>query len=122
MMGGPARIVPALVNDPACSHENRADAARRLLERLDVHSQLYLPVRRPTPPLKALPIDMGLKLPIALYTLKNRTVSPAVKLFTETAREVAAIRSTSVAVRGKPLANRSAATILSAERVEDSRR
>ena len=40
-------------------------------------------------PLKALPIDMGLKLPIALFTLKNRTVSPAVTLFIETAREVA---------------------------------
>jgi DNA-binding transcriptional LysR family regulator len=40
-------------------------------------------------PLKALPIDMGLKLPIALFTLKNRTVSPAVRLFIETARDVA---------------------------------
>ena len=40
-------------------------------------------------PIKALPVDMHLKLPVAIYTLKNRTLSPAVKLFIETAREVA---------------------------------
>ena len=40
-------------------------------------------------PIKALPVDMDLKLPVAIYTLKNRTLSPAVKLFIETAREVA---------------------------------
>ena len=40
-------------------------------------------------PIKALPVDMALKLPVAILTLKNRTLSPAVKLFIETAREVA---------------------------------
>lgn len=40
-------------------------------------------------PIKALPVDMYLKLPVAIYTLKNRTLSPAVKLFIDTAREVA---------------------------------
>jgi DNA-binding transcriptional LysR family regulator len=39
--------------------------------------------------LKALPVDMGLKLPVALFTLKNRTLSPAVQVFIERAREVA---------------------------------
>jgi DNA-binding transcriptional LysR family regulator len=39
--------------------------------------------------LKALPVDMGLKLPIAIITLKNRTLSPVVQLFIESAREVA---------------------------------
>lgn len=39
-------------------------------------------------PLKALPVDMGLKVPIALFTLKNRTLSPAVHAFIATAREV----------------------------------
>jgi len=40
-------------------------------------------------PLKTLPIDMGLKLPIQVFTLKNRTLSAAAKLFIESAREVA---------------------------------
>ena len=40
-------------------------------------------------PIKALPVDMALKLPVAILTLKNRTLSPAVKLFIESAREVA---------------------------------
>lgn len=40
-------------------------------------------------PLKALPVDMGLKLPVALFTLKNRTLSPVVQIFIEAAREVA---------------------------------
>jgi DNA-binding transcriptional LysR family regulator len=40
-------------------------------------------------PLKALPVDMGLKLPMAIFTLKNRTLSPVVLLFIESAREVA---------------------------------
>ena len=39
--------------------------------------------------LKALPVDMGLKLPVNIFTLKNRTLSPVVKLFIENAREVA---------------------------------
>jgi DNA-binding transcriptional LysR family regulator len=40
-------------------------------------------------PLKALPVDMGLKLPIAIFTLKKRTLSPVVQLFIEHTREVA---------------------------------
>jgi DNA-binding transcriptional LysR family regulator len=40
-------------------------------------------------PLKALPVNMGLTLPIAIFTLKNRTLSPAVQVFVEHAREVA---------------------------------
>ena len=40
-------------------------------------------------PIKALPVDMALKLPVAIYTLKNRTLSPVINLFIETAREVA---------------------------------
>ena len=40
-------------------------------------------------PIKELPVDMALKLPVAILTLRNRTLSPAVKLFIETAREVA---------------------------------
>jgi DNA-binding transcriptional LysR family regulator len=40
-------------------------------------------------PLKALPIEMGLKLPIQIFTNKNRTLSPATRLFIENAREVA---------------------------------
>jgi DNA-binding transcriptional LysR family regulator len=39
--------------------------------------------------IKALPIEMGLKLPIQVFTLKNRTLGPAAKLFIESAREVA---------------------------------
>lgn len=45
-------------------------------------------------PIKALPVDMALKLPVAILTLKNRTLSPAVKLFIETAREVAKTMTT----------------------------
>jgi DNA-binding transcriptional LysR family regulator len=40
-------------------------------------------------PLKALSVDMGLKLPIAIFTLKQRTLSPVVQVFIEHAREVA---------------------------------
>jgi DNA-binding transcriptional LysR family regulator len=40
-------------------------------------------------PLKALPVEMGLKLPIQIFTLKGRTLSPMAKLFIENAREVA---------------------------------
>ena len=39
--------------------------------------------------LKALPIDIGLKVPIGLITLKNRTQSPAVNACISTARDVA---------------------------------
>ena len=45
-------------------------------------------------PIKALPVDMALKLPVAILTLKNRTLSPAVKLFIDTAREVAKTMAT----------------------------
>jgi DNA-binding transcriptional LysR family regulator len=50
-------------------------------------------------PLKALPVDMGLKLPMAIFTLKNRTLSPVVGLFIESAREVAK----SMAKTGEPI-------------------
>jgi DNA-binding transcriptional LysR family regulator len=40
-------------------------------------------------PIKALPAAMPLKLPVAILTLKNRTLSPAVQPFIETAREAA---------------------------------
>jgi len=40
-------------------------------------------------PLKALPVDMRLKLPVAIFTLKQRTLSPVVQVFIEHAREVA---------------------------------
>lgn len=40
--------------------------------------------------LKALPIDLGLpSRPVAIFTLKNRTLSPVVELFIKHAREVA---------------------------------
>lgn len=40
--------------------------------------------------LKALPVDFGIhRLPIAIVTLKNRTLSPAVQLFIQHARSVA---------------------------------
>ena len=41
-------------------------------------------------PIKELPVvDMALKLPVAILTLKNRTLNPAVKIFIDTARDVA---------------------------------
>ena len=40
-------------------------------------------------PIKALPIDLGLKVPIALISLKQRTLSPVVQVFIECARQVA---------------------------------
>jgi DNA-binding transcriptional LysR family regulator len=40
-------------------------------------------------PIKALPIDVGLKVPIAMISLKQRTLSPAVQVFIECARQVA---------------------------------
>jgi DNA-binding transcriptional LysR family regulator len=40
--------------------------------------------------LKRLPIDLPMTLrPLALITLKNRTVSPAAQMFTDRAREAA---------------------------------
>ncbi len=51
-------------------------------------SILKFPVGRPE--LKALPLQLAIRrLPIGIITLKNRTVSPAAKLFIEQAREVA---------------------------------
>jgi DNA-binding transcriptional LysR family regulator len=38
---------------------------------------------------KALPIDMGVKLPVQIFTLKNRTLSRAARVFIESAHEVA---------------------------------
>jgi DNA-binding transcriptional LysR family regulator len=40
-------------------------------------------------PLKALPVDMGLKLPVSIFMLRNRTPSPAVLHFVDCARETA---------------------------------
>lgn len=40
--------------------------------------------------LKRLPIDLGMpEMPIAIFTLKNRTVSPVVALFVERVRALA---------------------------------
>ena len=57
-------------------------------------SALRFPTRRTE--IKALPIDLPLPLvPVGIVSLKNRTLSPVARLFTEQAREVA-----------KPLARR----------------
>jgi DNA-binding transcriptional LysR family regulator len=41
-------------------------------------------------PLKALPIDLpSTRRPLAIFTLKNRTLSPVVQVFTERARKMA---------------------------------
>ena len=43
--------------------------------------------------LKTLPIDLDVPLaPIAIFTLKNRTISPVAQLFIEQAREMAKTR------------------------------
>jgi hypothetical protein len=39
--------------------------------------------------LKALPIDLGLRIPIGIVTLSNRTLSPIVEVFIGHARAVA---------------------------------
>jgi DNA-binding transcriptional LysR family regulator len=38
--------------------------------------------------LKALPIDLGLDLSVGIFTLKNRTLSPVVQVFIDTARSI----------------------------------
>ncbi len=45
-------------------------------------------------PIKELPVNLALRLPVALLTLRNRTLSPAAKIFIETAREVAKTMAT----------------------------
>ena len=40
-------------------------------------------------PIKSLPIDLGLTLPVAMISLKQRSLSPVVQVFMETARQVA---------------------------------
>ncbi len=40
-------------------------------------------------PIKALPIDLDLKVPIAMISPKPRSLSPVVKVFIEHARQVA---------------------------------
>lgn len=40
-------------------------------------------------PIKALPIDLGVNLPVAMISLKKRSLSPVVQVFIETARQVA---------------------------------
>jgi DNA-binding transcriptional LysR family regulator len=47
--------------------------------------ELYADIFR----LKRLPVTLGADLPVAIVTLKNRTLSPTVELFLECAREVA---------------------------------
>jgi len=47
--------------------------------------------------LKALPVDLRTKpMPIAIFTSKNRTLSPVVRLFVEQARAVAKSMRTAV--------------------------
>jgi hypothetical protein len=41
-------------------------------------------------PLKALPVDMEVKVPMSVFTLKNRSLRPVVQIFIEQARLVAA--------------------------------
>jgi DNA-binding transcriptional LysR family regulator len=41
--------------------------------------------------LKILPIDLGIKSPVGIFTLKNRTLSPVVQLFIEEARSEARV-------------------------------
>jgi DNA-binding transcriptional LysR family regulator len=63
---------------------------------LGIMSDLTLRFREKPWSVKVLPIDLGFPpQKVAIFTLKNRTLSPAVKLFIECAREVA-----------KPLAKR----------------
>jgi DNA-binding transcriptional LysR family regulator len=38
--------------------------------------------------LKVLPIDLGLELSVGIFTLKNRTLSPVVQVFIDTARSI----------------------------------
>jgi DNA-binding transcriptional LysR family regulator len=40
-------------------------------------------------PVNALPIDLGLKVPIAMISLKQRSLNPVVHVFIECARQVA---------------------------------
>ena len=40
-------------------------------------------------PIKDLPVDIGVRITIAVIKLKNRTLTPAVQLLIEHAREVA---------------------------------
>jgi DNA-binding transcriptional LysR family regulator len=64
---------------------------------LSVRANLALKFQGKQPLIKALPIELPMtQAPIAIITLKNRTLSPAARLFIDCAREVA-----------KPLANRS---------------
>ena len=44
---------------------------------------------RPSHALKELPIDLSVQSPVAIVTLRNRTLSPVVQLFIQCAREVA---------------------------------
>jgi DNA-binding transcriptional LysR family regulator len=41
-------------------------------------------------PLKALPVDMEIKVPMSLFTLKNRSLRPVVQIFMAEARSIAA--------------------------------
>jgi DNA-binding transcriptional LysR family regulator len=62
---------------------------------LSVRANLALKFQGKQPLIKALPIELPMtRAPIAIITLKNRTLSPAARLFIDCAREIA-----------KPLAN-----------------
>ena len=48
------------------------------------------PFRTRRPELKVLPVELPVaRMPVGIVTLKNRTLSPAAKLFIECAREIA---------------------------------
>lgn len=57
---------------------------------LTIFSTSALRFQTSRPKLKALPVELPMsRVPIGIVTLKNRTLSPVVQLFIETAREVA---------------------------------
>ena len=45
-------------------------------------------IQRDRRALKIVPVDIGVKYPVGILTLKNRTLSPVVERFVECAREV----------------------------------
>jgi DNA-binding transcriptional LysR family regulator len=67
---------------------------------LSVRSERALKFQAGEPPLKALPIELPVtRAPVAIFTLRNRTLSPVARLFIEHTRAVAK----SIANRAKPL-------------------
>jgi len=49
--------------------------------------------------LKVLPIDLGIRSPVGIFTLKQRTLSPVVQLFLEAARAEAKLLQQEIAQR-----------------------